>query len=105
MAEWCEIMVTTLGLNQPNIEVVKVENYFCFIFNLILLLNKKRRIALCLQEIMVDVGMFAKEKSHSRNHVNNEEGNLRESDIWVNLNESRNDNPSELQQTVKESRK
>ena len=36
--------------------------------------------------------------------MNNEEGNLREGEIWVNLNESRNDNPSELQQIVKELR-
>ena len=36
--------------------------------------------------------------------MNNEEGNLRVGEIWVNLNESRNDNPSELQQNVKEVR-
>ena len=34
--------------------------------------------------------------------MNNEEGNLREGEIWVNLNEIRNEKPSELQQTIKE---
>ena len=45
---------------------------------------------------MVDVGMSVEEESHPRNLVNNEEGNLREGEIWVNLNEIRNDNPSDL---------
>ena len=53
---------------------------------------------------MADVGMFAEEESHPRNPVNNDEGNLRDGEIWVNLNETRNDNPSELLQTVKELR-
>ena len=46
---------------------------------------------------MADVGMLAEEESHTRNLVNNEEGNLREGEIWVNLNESQNNNPYELQ--------
>ena len=50
---------------------------------------------------MAGVGIPAEEESHPRNPVNNEEGNLREGEIWVNLNESRNDNPFELQRTVK----
>ena len=50
---------------------------------------------------MANVGMYTEEESHPRNHVNIEEGNLREGEIWVNLNESRNENPSELQRTVK----
>ena len=41
-------------------------------------MNRKRRIALFLQEIMADVGMSTEEESHPRNLVNNEEGNLRE---------------------------
>ena len=41
-------------------------------------MTMKRRITLFLQEIMADVGMFAEEESHTRNLVNNEEGNLRE---------------------------
>ena len=53
---------------------------------------------------MADVGMYVEEESHPRNPMNNEEGNLREGDIWENLNESQNDNPFELQQTVKEIR-
>ena len=48
---------------------------------------------------MADVGMFAEEESHPRNHVNNEEG-----EIWVNLNDSQNDNLFELQRIVKELR-
>ena len=43
----------------------------------------------------------------NRNHIlkilkNNKEGNIGEGEIWVNMNESRNDNPSELLQTVKD---
>ena len=50
---------------------------------------------------MADVGMFAEDESHPRNLVKNEEENLKEGEIWVNRNESRNDNPFELQQFVK----
>ena len=46
--------------------------------------------------------MSLEEESRPKDLVNNEEGNIRDSEIWVNLNESRNDNPSELHQTVKE---
>ena len=46
---------------------------------------------------MADVGMYVEEESHPRDPVNNEEGNLRDGELWVNLNESRNDNPPELQ--------
>ena len=53
---------------------------------------------------MEDVEIPAEEKWHPRNLVNNEEGNIRDGEIWVNLNESRNDNPFELQQTFKELR-
>ena len=42
--------------------------------------------------------------SHPRNLMNNEDGILREGEIWVNLNESRNNNPSELQRIIKELR-
>ena len=42
--------------------------------------------------------------SHPRNLVNNEESNIREGEIWVNLNESQNDNPSKLQRIIKELR-
>ena len=48
--------------------------------------------------------MYAEEESYPRNPVNNEKVNLRDGEIWVNLNQIRNDNPSELQQTVKELR-
>ena len=50
---------------------------------------------------MEDIGMYVEEESHPRNWMNNEEGNLREGEIWVNLNESWNKNPSKLQQIVK----
>ena len=46
--------------------------------------------------------MSAEEESHPRDPVNNEEGNLGDGEIWVNINESRNNNTFELQQTVKE---
>ena len=36
--------------------------------------------------------MYDEEESHPRNPVNNEEGNIRDGEIWLNLNESRNDN-------------
>ena len=50
---------------------------------------------------MADVGMPAEHESHHKDPDNNEEGNIRDSEMWVNLNESRNDNPSELLQIVK----
>ena len=53
---------------------------------------------------MADVGMYVEEESHPRNPFNNEEGNIRDGEIWVNINESKNDNPSELQKIVKELR-
>ena len=53
---------------------------------------------------MEDVEIPAEEKWHPRNLVNNEEGNIRDGEIWVNINESMNDNPSKLQQRVKKLR-
>ena len=53
---------------------------------------------------MVEVGMFAEEESHPRNPINNEEGNLRDGEIWVNLNKSQNIYPYELQRTINELR-
>ena len=50
---------------------------------------------------MADVGMSAEEELHPKNPINNEEGNIRDSEIWVNMNESRNDNPYELIQELK----
>ena len=50
---------------------------------------------------MTDVGKFAKGESHPKDPENNEESNIRCNEIWVNLSESRNDNPFELQQMVK----
>ena len=35
---------------------------------------------------MVDVGKSVEEELHPENPLNNEEGNLRDGDIWVNLN-------------------
>ena len=37
---------------------------------------------------MEDVGMSVEEESHPRNSVENEEGNLREGEIWVIIYES-----------------
>ena len=54
---------------------------------------------------MEDVEIPTEEEWNPRNLVNNEEGNIRDGEIWVNLNESRNDNLFELQQTFKELRK
>ena len=39
--------------------------------------------------------------SHPINPINNEEGNLRDGEIWVNLNEIQTNNPSELQELLK----
>ena len=52
---------------------------------------------------MADVGISTEEELHPENPLNNEEGNLRDGEIWVNLNESQ-DNTSELQRNVKELR-
>ena len=79
VTEWYQSMVTTLGLNTPNNETDKLKqktNFIILWFDS--LANRKRRITLFLQEIMANVGMFAEEESHTRNLVNNEEGNLRE---------------------------
>ena len=53
---------------------------------------------------MIEVGMSTKEESHPRNPINNEEGNLRDGEIWVNLNKSQNNYPYELQITINELR-
>ena len=50
---------------------------------------------------MTNVGMSVEGESHTKDLENNEEGNIRVSEIWLNLNESRNDNPSEILQIVK----
>ena len=51
---------------------------------------------------MADVGMFSEEELRSMDRVNNEEGNIQDYEIWVNMNESRNDNPPKLPQVVKD---
>ena len=53
---------------------------------------------------MAEVGISAQEESHPRNLINNEEGNPRDGEIWVNLNESQTNNPFELERIVKELR-
>ena len=50
---------------------------------------------------MKDVGMLTQDEPHPRNPTNNEEGNLRDGEILVNLNESVNGNTYESQQIVK----
>ena len=49
---------------------------------------------------MADAGMSVEEEPLPGNPLNNEEGNLRDGEIWVTLNESQ-DNKYELQITVK----
>ena len=46
--------------------------------------------------------MSAEGESHTKYPKNNEEGNIIDGEIWVNMNESRNDNPSKLLQTGKD---
>ena len=50
---------------------------------------------------MVDTGMYAEEERHPKQPLNNEEGNLRDGEFWVYLNEIQ-DNKSELKRTVDE---
>ena len=50
---------------------------------------------------MADVGMSVEEESCPKDPIKNDKHNIRDSEFWVNLNESRDDNPSELQQIVK----
>ena len=47
--------------------------------------------------------MLAEEEHHVKNPLNNEDGNLRDGEIWVDLNDSR-DNKFELKWNVKELR-
>ena len=44
--------------------------------------------------------MSSQRESHHKELENIEEGNIRDGDILVNLNESRNDNQSEILHTV-----
>ena len=50
---------------------------------------------------MADAEMSAQEGRHTENPLNNEEGNLRDGEIWVDLNNNQ-DNKSELKINVKE---
>ena len=52
---------------------------------------------------MEDVGMSAEEERHPEQPLNNEEGNLRDGELWVDINESQ-DNKSELKRTMDELR-
>ena len=49
---------------------------------------------------MEDVEMSAEEEHHPENHLNNEEGNLKDGEIWVHLYDSK-ENKSQLKGTVK----
>ena len=51
---------------------------------------------------MADVENPTKGESHPKEPENIEEGNITDGDIWANLNESRNDNQSELLKIVKD---
>ena len=48
---------------------------------------------------MADAEMSIEEERHPENPLNNEEGNLRDGEIWVDLNESQ-DNKIELRRIV-----
>ena len=50
---------------------------------------------------MADMEMSAKEESRPKKPENTEEGNIRDGDIWVNLNEIGNNSQSKLLQTTK----
>ena len=53
---------------------------------------------------MEDIGIPAEEEEHHpKQPLNVEEGNIRDGEFWVDLNESQ-DNKSELKQTVNELR-
>ena len=52
---------------------------------------------------MVDAGMCAEEERRPEQPVNNEEGNIRDGEFWVYLNEIQ-DNKYELKRTVDELR-
>ena len=49
---------------------------------------------------MAKVEMSIEGESHPKEGENIEEGNIRDGDIWVNLNESMNDNQSEILHTI-----
>ena len=65
------------------------------------LYKHEEKNSLVFAGIVEDVGMSVEGESHPKDLERNEEGNFRDSEIWINLNESRNDNPSELLQFVK----
>ena len=43
---------------------------------------------------MADAEMSAEEEHHLANPLNHEEGNLRDGEIWVDLNDSQDNNPN-----------
>ena len=49
---------------------------------------------------MAKVEMSTEGESHPKERENIEKGNIRDGDIWVNLNESMNDNQSEILHTT-----
>ena len=51
---------------------------------------------------MVEVEMSTKEDSHPKEQQNIEGENNNDGNLWVNINESRNDNQSKLLQIVKD---
>ena len=52
---------------------------------------------------MANAEMSAEEERHPEHPLNNEKGNLRDGEIWIDLNDSQ-DNKSELKRTVNELR-
>ena len=49
---------------------------------------------------MADMGMYAEEESRPKDPIKNKERNIRDGEMWVNLNKSRNDIPYELLQNI-----
>ena len=54
---------------------------------------------------MTEVRMSMEEEFHPINPINSEEGNLRDGEIWVNLNKSQNKTINELRSQLKRVRK
>ena len=76
---------------------------FILFYGLNSLTKQKEKDNCILQENMADAEMSIEEERHPENPLNNEEGNLRDGEILVDLNDSQ-DNKSELKRTVKELR-
>ena len=82
-------MVIELGLNRLNTYAGKEtkKTDFYFIIGLNSLTKQKEKDNCILQETMADAEMSAEEERHPENPLNNEEGNLKDGEILVDLND------------------